>query len=66
MYLNKCHKTPFEIALDRKSPKSIELYLEMLMKLPEFRVSPFLKKHFDELFEMQLETFERFLDTCFF
>ena len=38
----------------------------MLIQLPRYRLSIFVKKHFNYLFAQELETFEEFLETCFF
>ena len=38
----------------------------MIIQLPEYRLSLFIKKHFNYLFALELETFEKFLETCFF
>lgn len=52
--------------MDQNSPKCIELMLEMMIKLPHLRMSPFIRQYFDELFSLNLSSFKKYLDICFF
>jgi hypothetical protein len=38
----------------------------MLIQYPEYRLSQFVKKHFTYMFSLELDTFEAFIETCFF
>jgi hypothetical protein len=58
--------SPFDTAVKRKSPKSIEAMLEMLISLPDLRVGKFIRKHYTDLFASGLNTFDRYLDSCMF
>ena len=40
--------------------------LEMLLILPEFRVSNFIRHHFEELFALSLPSFNKYLKTSIF
>lgn len=43
-----------------KSPKIIEIYLKMfilLNKQKEYKFSKFIRKHFDEMFSLNLDAF---------
>lgn len=40
--------------------------LEMLIKLPDYRISGFIRQHFDDLFSLNLKSFKKYLEVCFF
>jgi len=66
VYPNHKQESPFDIAIKNNSPKCVDLMLQMLIEVPEFRVSHFIKSHFSTLFPMGLASFDSFLDSCLF
>ena len=66
LYPDFNNMSAFDIAMDKKSPKSIELMLEMLCTLGNFSLSKYFMHHFSELFQMELVSFQNFLSSCLF
>jgi len=66
VYPNHKQESPFDIAIKNNSPKCVDLMLQMLIEVPEYRVSHFIKSHFSTLFTMKLGSFEGFLESCLF
>jgi hypothetical protein len=58
--------TPIEEAMDNNSPKIVELFLNALTEIPDFRLSSALYHRFDDLFDMGVEAFRSFLRICYF
>lgn len=55
-----------QIAIDNNSSLVVELMLERLLRLEHFRISRKVHKFFSVLFKMNLKSFERYLDSCYF
>ena len=69
LYPNKKGKSAFDNCLKRKSPKLTEVYLKMLIELDfikHYRFSKFIRKHFDVLFDMEVDVFFKYLEMCTF
>ena len=66
IYPNNKQESPFDLVIENNSPKCINIMLEMLISVPEYRVSSFMRKHFPTIFPMNLPIFEEFLDSCLF
>jgi hypothetical protein len=67
LYPNAKGKSAFDIAIKNKSPKIVEIYLNILINLEHvqsYRFSKFLRKHFFKIAAMNIENFPRYLDTC--
>ena len=62
IYPNDYIGTPFDLAVKSTSPKLIEIQLQMLMTMPQYRLSQFIKKHFQFLFLLALPSFEDYLE----
>ena len=58
IYPNHNRESPFDLVMSENSPKCIQIMLQMLIELPDERISLFIKKHFSKLFTMGLEVFE--------
>lgn len=63
---NKKGKNPFERAIEKNSPKLVEMQLDALNLIGGYNISKIIYKYFPELFDMGLKGFETFLDTCYF
>lgn len=66
LYPNNEDQSAFDLAMEKKSPKSIEVMLKMLCKLEDLSLSKYLLHHFAQLFTMELTSFHSFLDSCVF
>ena len=63
---DKNGNTPVDIALDNQSPKCLELMLAKIATLTQIKASRVFADRFGELFDMDLASFQTFLDSCFF
>jgi len=66
LYPNFYNNNAFDIAMFKKSPRSIEVMLLMLSKLPHFSISKWIMPHFQELLTMDLKAFDEFMATSLF
>ena len=40
--------------------------IEMFIEVPDYKLSPFIRNHFNDMFQMGLTEFEAYLNICFF
>lgn len=66
IYPNQFKESPFDYVMDNNLPKCIHLMLQMLVDLDGYRLSLFVKEHFNKLFTMNLEIFEQYLNAFTF
>jgi len=59
-------KTPLQLAIDNNSARIIELMLNCLLKLGHFSISKKIFHNFSSLFKMNLRSFEKYLNSCYF
>jgi hypothetical protein len=63
---DKNHKTPLDYAVDKNSPRIVEILLSHVNKIENFNLSRTLYEKFPELFSMKIKSFETFLSKCYF
>jgi hypothetical protein len=59
-------KSPLQIAIENNSARIIELILNSLLKLGHFSLSRKIFTDFSTLFKMNLKSFEKYLNSCYF
>jgi hypothetical protein len=59
-------KSPLQLAIENNSARIIELMLNCLMKLDHFSLSRKIYLDFPTLFKMNLRSFEKYLNSCYF
>jgi len=59
-------KSPLNLAIENNSAKIIELMLNYLLKLGHFSLSKKIFTNFSILFKMNLRSFEKYLNSCYF
>ena len=59
-------KSPLQLAIENNSPRIIELMLNSLLKLGHFSLSRKIFPYFSTLFKMNLRSFEKYLNSCYF
>lgn len=63
---NQEGKTPFDIAIERDSTKTIDILMKALSELDDGKYSNQLYTHFPKLIRKGLKSFHDYLDTCTF
>ena len=63
---DKDGNSPFDIALDKQSPKSLELMMPKLATLTSVKRSHLVLDRFKELLQLDLQSFPEFLGSCMF
>ena len=63
---NSQGKSPLQLAIDNNSARIIEMMLNCLLKLGHFSLSRKIFTNFSTLFKMNLRSFEKYLNTCYF
>ncbi|CAI2381450.1 unnamed protein product [Moneuplotes crassus] len=59
-------KSPLQLAIENNSARIIELMLNCLLKLGHFSLSRKIFINFTNLFKMNLRSFEKYLNSCYF
>jgi len=59
-------RSPLQIAIENNSARIIELILNSLLKLGHFSLSRKIFVDFSTLFKMNLRSFEKYLNSCYF
>jgi hypothetical protein len=59
-------KSPLQLAIENNSARIIELMLNCLLKLGHFSLSRKIYTDFPTLFKMNLRSFEKYLNSCYF
>lgn len=59
-------KSPLQLAIENNSARIIELMLNKLLKLGHFSLSSKIFTNFSTLFKLNLRSFERYLNSCYF
>jgi hypothetical protein len=60
------NKTPLDEAINNNSPRVVELFLNALIKVGDFKLTNAFTPQFLELFKMGVEAFRHFLHCCYF
>lgn len=63
---NNDGKSPLQLAIENNSARIIELMLNKLLKLDHFSLSRKIFTNFSTLFKMNLRSFEKYLNSCYF
>ena len=63
---DKNGNTPLDIVLDNRSPKCLELILDKLAKVTGVACTRVFQDRLEELFEMDIQAFHTYLESCFF
>jgi hypothetical protein len=69
LYPNKSCQSSFDLAMIKNSIKIVDIYLTILIQLDEvkhYRFSKYIKHHFTTIFEMDIASFNQYIDTCTF
>jgi ankyrin repeat protein len=62
---NKQGLTPLDISIENNSAKVVEMLLSSLENISYYKLSAAIYKQFDNLFEMDIDAFRSFLNTCY-
>ena len=63
---NDFGKSPMDIAIENEASRSVELFLRKLKYFESLSLSSLFYDRFPELFDLQLQSFNEYLESCFF
>lgn len=69
LYPNNNCESAFDLAIRKNLIKVVDVYIKMLIQLDKvkhYRFSKHIRQYFFEIFEMNIASFNQYLETCTF